>query len=132
MRFLIHGLNFSIAAAFLAISAHGAQASVPSAGELAVATSITSQVDERTAREYLVRTAEGDNFYEFDYSDPDSFESGTRQYGTEDGYVTNFGPELFPLLPQTDGEVYLRSETVESRDRRLEDGRTTLQIDFNF
>jgi hypothetical protein len=79
-------------------------------------------------------SADSDNFYTFTYEENQSFENNSRRYDHGDGYVTNFGSELFPLLPDTDGQVFLRGETVTSPapGHGLEDGRTSVQIDFKF
>jgi hypothetical protein len=78
--------------------------------------------------------AESDNFYTFEYDENRAYDQNSRRYNTNDGYITNFSSELFPLLPDTDGRVYLRDETVRSQGtgQRLDDGSTSLQIDFKF
>lgn len=78
--------------------------------------------------------ADSDNFYMFEYDETRTFEQNNQRYRSSDGYVTNFSSELFPLLPDTDGQVFLRDEPVRSpgTGQQLEDGRTTIQIDFEF
>ncbi len=106
-----------------------------SAGHAALVTDIQrNQPVTANAVNGQIRVADADNFYTFDYSDDATFEQGQQRYQSDNGYITNFDAELLPLLPiEQDGGVYLRSETVETPGTGLlQDGRTSLQIDFNF
>jgi len=93
------------------------------------------RVPDRISADTLMRVADSDNFYTFDYSDDATFEAGNQRYNTNDGYITNFSSESLPLVPfRSQGKVYLREETVVTpgSNYRLPDGGTSLQIDFNF
>ena len=78
--------------------------------------------------------AEGDSPYAF--NEVQEFENNYAKYKTNDGYVTNFDKELFPINPfGNDGKLYFRREKVTTSGvggARLEDGQTNLQLQFKF
>ena len=78
--------------------------------------------------------AEGDGPYAF--NEVQEFESNYAKYKSNDGLVTNFDKELFPINPfGNDGKLYFRRENVPiagTGGARLEDGQTSLQLQFKF
>ena len=78
--------------------------------------------------------AEGDGPYAF--NEVQEFENNYARYKTNDGYVTNFDKELFPINPfGNDGKLYFRREKVPiagTGGSRLEPGQTNLQLQFKF
>ena len=78
--------------------------------------------------------AEGDGPYAF--NEVQEFENNYAKYKTNEGFVTNFDKELFPINPfGNDGKLYFRREkvpTAGTSGARLEDGETNLQLQFKF
>ncbi len=81
----------------------------------------------------LVRYADADTLYTF--NNDLAFEQANQRYRSNDGYVTNFGSELAPLVPfADDGNLYLQRRDVVTpgSNYRLQDGQTSIQLNFDF
>ncbi|MGI9413987.1 MAG: hypothetical protein ACR2PM_09975 [Hyphomicrobiales bacterium] len=78
--------------------------------------------------------AEGD--WPYNSGSSQDYENNYAKYKTNDGFVTNFDKELFPVNPfGNDGKLYFRDEEVRTSGTsgaRLEDNKTSLQLQFKF
>jgi len=78
--------------------------------------------------------AEGDGPYTFNKNQ--EFDNNYAKYKNNEGLVTNFDKELFPINPfGNDGKLFFRREAVPTTGTggaRLEDGETSLQLQFKF
>ena len=78
--------------------------------------------------------AEGDSPYAF--NEVQEFENNYAKYKTNDGFVTNFDKELFPINPfGNDGKLYFRRKNVPiagAGGSQREPGQTSIELQFKF